>query len=228
MTVKELREKYADVVRRRNERQQQGVAGQADRLAAAGAGRGRPVRTRPPACRGAGQRRRPAAQPAQGQARQRRAGGTKTASLRFKLDDRLPLPGTHHHPRVQGREAAGQGPAARLRVRGRGVQVAVRRGQGDHRDALQRVSLLPPQPERRYPMTRSKNRHAPSAKRRSAVPSTPASPPTRAWSRSSTRSTPSASRARRSSRARPMRAGRCCPTATTTAASPAATWTGPR
>ena len=48
------------------------------------------------------------------------------------------------------------------------------------------------------------------------------------WSRRSTRSTPSASRRRRTSRARPRRAGPVCPPSTTTAASPAATWTGRR
>ena len=73
----------------------------------------------------------------------------------------------------------------------------------------------------------TKSTHAPRRRPPSAVPSTPASPPRRGWSRSSTRSTPSASPAKPSSTARPTRAGPACRTATTTAASPAATWTGP-
>ena len=58
--------------------------------------------------------------------------------------------------------------------------------------------------------------------------STPASPPKRAWTRSSTRWTPSGNRARRTSPARGTKAGTACPTATTTAGSPAATWTARR
>ena len=60
MTVKQLKQKYAEVFGEDTNSQQQGVAGQADRLAAAGAGRGRPVRAGPPAGRRVGRRRRPA------------------------------------------------------------------------------------------------------------------------------------------------------------------------
>ena len=61
----------------------------------------------------------------------------------------------------------------------------------------------------------------------SAARSTPASPPRKASIRSSTPSTPSARPARRSSQARGPRAGCSSASATTTAASPAARWSGP-
>ncbi len=45
--------------------------------------------------------------------------------------------GDRPHPEVQGRGAAGEGVAARLRVRGGGLRLAQRRRQGHHRLALQ-------------------------------------------------------------------------------------------
>src|SRR5712692_1095144 len=68
------------------------------------------------------------------------------------------------HPPLQGRTAAGPGPGGRLRVRGHDVRLAQRRGQGDHRVALQRQPLLPPGPERRSPMTSNPNPAAPTGR----------------------------------------------------------------
>ena len=64
LTPRELRQRYAEVFGETAQHQEQGLAAQAHRLAAAGPGRGRPVRARPPTRRRAGQRRRPAHQPA--------------------------------------------------------------------------------------------------------------------------------------------------------------------
>src|SRR5581483_10790348 len=54
--------------------------------------------------------------------------------------------GHGHYPQVQGRGLPGEGPAARVRVRGRGLHVALGRGEADHRVTLQRLPLFPPSP----------------------------------------------------------------------------------
>src|SRR5207249_8631422 len=69
-----------------------------------------------------------------------------------------------HHPPVQGRHLAGQGPAEGLRVRGGDLQVPVRRGQARHRPALQRLCVLSPQRGRRHAMSRPKTPKAAPAK----------------------------------------------------------------
>ena len=76
---------------------------------------------------GTGQRRRPAdARPPESAkpAAETRDRGRRPRKLRTSGDSRLPLPGTHAHPRVQGRDARGEGAARRVRVRRRGLQVA--------------------------------------------------------------------------------------------------------
>ena len=79
--AKQLRGRYAEVFGETTHRQQQDLADPPHRLAAAGPGRGRPVRTRPPPRRGAGQRRRPAPEPAPAQGR-RHAPATATGRRR--------------------------------------------------------------------------------------------------------------------------------------------------
>ena len=68
MTVRELRTRYAEVFGEETRGRQQGLADQADRVAAAIAGRRRPFRTSPPAGGRVGQRRRRPTVAAQGQA----------------------------------------------------------------------------------------------------------------------------------------------------------------
>ena len=82
-------------LRRDDAGQQQDLADPPHRLAAAGPGRGRPVRTRPPPRRGAGQRRRPAHEPAPTQARRRApATAAPAAAVGPPRDRRLPPVGS--------------------------------------------------------------------------------------------------------------------------------------
>ena len=127
----------------------------------------------------------------------------------------------------------------RLRTRGAALRLADRTGPRHHRRPLVRAALL--RPAARHQASRCARRGRPGrrcvvreggrsrrARRPAAAPSTPASPPRRGWSRRSTASTRSARPARPSSAASATRAGSCCPPATTTAASPAAPWSGRR
>ena len=69
-------------------------------------------------------------------------GETTTAPIEFPQDDRLPMPGAIITRRYKGRDRRGAGPAAGLRVRGRGLPDPERRGQEGHRHPLERLSLL--------------------------------------------------------------------------------------
>src|SRR5262249_13241548 len=67
------------------------------------------------------------------------------------------------HPCLQGNFGAGPGPGARLPLRGNHLSLPVRGGQGHHRLALQRLSLLPPFAQRSRLMTPLCN-HVPAPK----------------------------------------------------------------
>ena len=121
-------------------------------------------------------------------------------------------------PRMAGRRALRHGARRRLRISGPALQVAVGDRPRHHRHALERAGLLRPQ-ESAEAAHEEADRSESSAAR-----STPASPPRKAWSRSSTPSMPSARPARPTSPARRPKAGCSCPTTTTTAASRAARW----
>ena len=54
-----------------------------------------------------------------------------------------------HHPHIQGPRDCGEGQAQGLRVRGRGVPLALGRRRGRHRQALERLPLLQAAAERR-------------------------------------------------------------------------------
>ena len=215
-------------LRRDDARPQQDLAGPPHRLAAAGAGRGRPVRTRPPPRRGAGQRRRPPPQPAPAQGRRRAPGDGDGRRGRPGADARLPPVGSVLVRKYRGQTLAGAGAGRRLRVRGPRLPLPQRRRQGRSPAATATAFCSFTLPGKGA--TDEARRTAPRRDRRcpwSAARSTRARARRRGWSRSSTAWTPNASRPRPSSAARPARAGRACPTATTTAASPAATWSGP-
>ncbi len=81
-------------------------------------------------------------EPAQGAARRARPGEDHRS--RSGIPAGRPLAAARHRPHspLQGRRAAGEGAAAPLRVRGRGLRLAQRRRQGDHRLALQRLLVL--------------------------------------------------------------------------------------
>ena len=83
--------------------------------------------------RGAGQRRRPAADAAE--PKETPAAEERTRIGPIAVEQRGPPAAARHghHPQVQGRDAAGEGAGRRLRVRGRGLQSLTRRRQGDHR-----------------------------------------------------------------------------------------------
>ena len=104
---------------------------------------------------------------------------------------------------------------------GRPLQIALGHRARHHRHALERLALLRPQEPARHAMKKPVVR-----KLRCAVYTRKSSE--EGLDRSSTRSMPSARPARPISPARRPRAGCSCPTATTTAASPAARWSARR
>src|SRR5262249_62398153 len=79
-----------------------------------------------------------------------------------RLPPRCPPAASGHRPppALQGPGGAGPGPPGRLRVRGPGLPLPLRRGQGHHRLALQRLPLLPPH---RQGGCRMKNRNGKSS-----------------------------------------------------------------
>jgi len=141
---------------------------------------------------------------------------------------RRPLAGRGNDPdaRVQGSSRPGASAPAGFRVRGPGLQVAQRRGQGGHRQPCQRLRLLQDGPTRRTSMKNSRTtQQADTFKAvRCAVYTRKSTE--EGLQRNSTRWTLSANRQRRTSSASSTRAGPACPIVTTTVASPAATWTG--
>jgi len=79
----------------------------------------------------------------------------KVGTLRISADKRLPMPGTVlTREYKQGPHGRGNHPARRLRVRGQGPPVAVGRGEGRHRDALERLPLLRARQTRETQMNR--------------------------------------------------------------------------
>ena len=105
-------------------------------------------------------------------------------------------------PRVPRRRAHRHRARRRLRVAGPALPLALGDRPRDHRHALERPRVLRHQAAGERGMTK------PRSPASSAARSTPASPPRKGWSRSSTRCTPSARPARPTSPASAPRAGR--------------------
>ena len=70
------------------------------------------------------------------------SGGTKTATTAHRLRPPPAHAGPGNHPPIQGPDAYRSRLTRRIRVRGRGLQVALRRGQGHHRHPLERLPVL--------------------------------------------------------------------------------------
>ena len=68
-------------------------------------------------------------------------------SMPAPVDQRLPPPGTILDPSLQGPARAGASAHRRLRLRRSGLSLAQRRRQSRHRQPLQRLPLLPQQPQ---------------------------------------------------------------------------------
>ena len=68
----------------------------------------------------------------------------RAATMATTGDRRLPVPGTVRTRVYKGETLTVSGPAGGLRIRGGGLQIPQRRRQKDHRIALQRLPLLPP------------------------------------------------------------------------------------
>ena len=146
-TLKRMSPRAAETLcrglRRAHRGQQQTLADQTHRLAAASPGRGRPLRTGPPAgCRTV-QRCQSPPLPTEDLPHGPRPGPNPDPA--GSLPGRQPSATARHHPdpQVQGPGPPGPGDAGRLPVPGPGLRLAVRRGQGHHRLALQWFSFLP-------------------------------------------------------------------------------------
>ena len=121
----------------------------------------------------------------------------------------------------------------RLRLRRGGLWFLDRYRPTHHGRALVRSSLLRPAAFRRERIGGGAwlsigNHHGRRVRPRCVAPSTPANPPKKASSRTSTRCRRSGRPARPISRARSTRAGSCCPPFTTMAVSPAPPWSARR
>jgi hypothetical protein len=127
--------------------------------------------------------------------------------------------------RMAGRRARRHRHRRRLRMAGAALQVAVRHRPRHHRHALERLGVLRAEEPQGADMTKPPEKSKVAAS--CAARSTPANPPRKGWSRSSTRCTPSARPARPTSPASGPRAGCWSAISMTTAASPAARWTAP-
>ena len=154
--------------------------------------------------------------------------GTRRRRPQEEPHPRRPRPPDRRHaaaPRMAGRRAGRHRHRRRLRMAGAALQVAVGHRPRHHRHALERLGVLRAQEPQGADMTKPPRNRRSSAS--CAARSTPANPPRKGWSRSSTRSTPSARPARRTSPASAPRAGCWSAISMTTAASRAARWSAP-
>src|SRR5262249_13428671 len=148
--------------------------------------------------------------------------------LRFKPDDRLPPPGSGITRPYKGDDLQVKVLTEGFEFEGTvypSLSAVAHAVTGSHMNGF---AFFRPAPKAgaRVPAWRSRPR---GRARRSCEPrSTRGSPPRRAWRRSSTPSIISARRARRSSKARPTRAGPAPPSVTMTAATPAPISIDPR
>ena len=156
LSVAQLRRRYAEVFGEPTNAAPQDLAGQTHRLAVAGLAEGDLVRARSPTRRRAGQRRRPAAVPAQTRQRTIPRQMTRLCPKMARAPLRLPTQTAACPARqpsftrlYKGQQLQVTVLTERLRLQAAGLSLAQRRGQGHHRLALQRLPLLPPhhQPE---------------------------------------------------------------------------------
>ena len=101
--------------------------------------------------------------------RRRRGAHGRRGRVARPAHDRLPIPGTVLTRKYHGKQVAGEGPARRLRVRGPDLPLALRRRQGGHRLALERLPVLRPHHRKRGDAM-SKRRHASQPRQPSVDP----------------------------------------------------------